>query len=104
MRFTPSILLGAAMILPLVGAASAESPQLPSAIEASEFARHVGVRLDDEFERSVGRVGDLSLSALAGPSSMQCRYMRVQEGRLDTCVVTVPGIPAVAPPAALAQN
>jgi hypothetical protein len=104
MRSLPAILLGAALTLTTAGLASAETPTSPSSIEPVDFAQYVGGRLDDKLERSVGLVSDQSLGGLGGPSSMECRYMRVIEGRLDTCVVTAVGMPAPAPPAALAHN
>jgi hypothetical protein len=104
MRSIPAILAGAVITLATASLANAETPETPSSLGPVDFAQHAGVRLDDEFERSVGFVSDLSLGGLGGPSSMQCRYMRVVEGRLDTCIVTAVGMPSPASPASLAQN
>jgi hypothetical protein len=104
MRFIPSVIFAALLTVSLAGVTSAEPPNVSGAVTPDDFARHVGGRLDEEFERAAGLVGAQSLGILSGPSSMDCRYLRVSEGRIDTCVVTAEGIPAIVLPGALAQN
>lgn len=102
MRFVPSILLGVVATLAATSA-FAETPDATPSIEPGDFAQFAELRLGDEFEKSVARVGDGSLTGLGGPSSMSCSHALTGDA-LDTCVVTAQGAPSPAAPAALAQN
>ena len=102
MRFVPSLLLGVVATLAAT-TAFAETPSTNPSIEPGEFAQLAALRLGDEFEKSVARVGDGSLTGLGGPSSMSCSGAMSGDA-FDTCVVTAAGAPSPATPAALAQN
>ena len=100
MRFTPTLLLGLIAAL-AASSALAETPDPQT--EPGDFAQFAEVRLGDEFEKSVGRISDGSLTGLGGPSSMSCSAaLGVDE--LDTCVVTAQGPSMPAAPASLVQH